>query len=102
MVITPSCSLCKGILQRPRWEGSTGGGTDSVAPACFRYTLKLKALVCLLSQGSEEVPHEGEGEMLGLFPLPLYNPSLVDSVCRNQFLTLSMSGSCSQAAQSRK
>lgn len=32
----------------------------SVAPACFRYTLELVALVCLLSQGLEEVPHEGK------------------------------------------
>lgn len=46
----------------------------SVAPACFRYTLKLVALVYLLSQGLEEVPHEGKGEMLGLFPLPVYKP----------------------------
>lgn len=28
MVIAPPCSLCRGLLQRPRWEGSAGG-TDS-------------------------------------------------------------------------
>lgn len=44
----------------------------SVAPTCFRYTLKLVVLICLLSQGPEDVPREGKGEMLGSFPLYEY------------------------------